>query len=485
MGSPLGPTIANFFIANTKNKIQNNADFHPKLYLRYVDNIFCVFNNETSSDRFLDLLNKQHKNIKITAEHGSETLPFLDVEVTITESGIETKIYRKQTHTNLLLNFNEICYWKSYWKPMNWKSGLCKSFVNEYCHDSKQYLEDITYWKATKKYQNDNILYIVAGDVKALYPSVPRLLLVKKALTFVLKCFSQYTDAAVEILVNIALFGLDNVIIQYKDSFFTQKNGIVTGDNHSVSLANIALHYLILPISSTINQSVLLKRYIDDIIWLSYGLDTTTTIKQALICEFQKYDLELSFRDINTSENNAGLEFLDVEHKIDSNFASGFYTRNFVKPTAINRTFLNGKSFHPQHIFKSIVFSESIRLRRLNESQSEYLKSLECLRKNVSNLISKPKLLKKIISLASTWTNRFKPNKTSETKTENFKHRIVWATSFPNFFKLEACKLHIVSNANIVFKRPPTLFNIITNYKVIAHNLSIQKNDEGLMHFMW
>ena len=118
MGSPLGPTIANLFLPNMENKIlQNNVYFHPKLYLRYVDDIFCVFNNETSSDRFLYLLNKQHKKIKFTAEHGSETLPFLDVEVTITESGIETKIYKKQTHTNLLLNFNAIC-------SMNLKSGL-------------------------------------------------------------------------------------------------------------------------------------------------------------------------------------------------------------------------------------------------------------------------------------------------------------------------------------------------------------------------
>ena len=46
MGSPLGPTIANFFLADMKNKIlQNNVDFYPKLYLRYVDDIFCVFNN--------------------------------------------------------------------------------------------------------------------------------------------------------------------------------------------------------------------------------------------------------------------------------------------------------------------------------------------------------------------------------------------------------------------------------------------------------
>ena len=42
MESPLGPTIANFFLAkNMENKIlQNNADFHPKLFLRYVDDIF-------------------------------------------------------------------------------------------------------------------------------------------------------------------------------------------------------------------------------------------------------------------------------------------------------------------------------------------------------------------------------------------------------------------------------------------------------------
>ena len=100
MGSPLGPTIANLFLPNMENKIlQNNVDFHSKLYLRYADNIFCVFNNETSSDRFLYLLNTQHKKIKFTAEHGSETLPFLDVEVTITESGIEKQRFTKNKLT--------------------------------------------------------------------------------------------------------------------------------------------------------------------------------------------------------------------------------------------------------------------------------------------------------------------------------------------------------------------------------------------------
>ena len=74
------------------------------------------------------------------------------------------------------------------------------------------------------------------------------------------------------------------------------------------------------------------------------------------------------------------LQFLDVEHKIDNSHIGGFYTRDFVKPTALDRTFLNGKSFHPTHIFKSIKFSEAVRLRRLNETQSDYLASLERLK---------------------------------------------------------------------------------------------------------
>ena len=79
--------------------------------------------------------------------------------------------------------------------------------------------------------------------------------------------FSHYSKAAVKILVDLALFCLNNVVIQYKEGLFTQSIGIVTGDNHSVSLANITLHYVILPVSEIINQAVLFKRYIDDIIW--------------------------------------------------------------------------------------------------------------------------------------------------------------------------------------------------------------------------
>ena len=69
------------------------------------------------------MLNSQHKNIKFTAEHAAETIPFLDVEIKLNDSGLDTWVWRKPTHTNLLLNFNAFC-------PLKWKSRLILCFLN-------------------------------------------------------------------------------------------------------------------------------------------------------------------------------------------------------------------------------------------------------------------------------------------------------------------------------------------------------------------
>ena len=43
MGSSFGPTLENFFLANVERKILNNTNsFYPKVYLRYVGNIFAI-----------------------------------------------------------------------------------------------------------------------------------------------------------------------------------------------------------------------------------------------------------------------------------------------------------------------------------------------------------------------------------------------------------------------------------------------------------
>ena len=75
---------------------------------------------------------------------------------------------------------------------------------------------------------------------------------------------------------------LDNVIVQHADKFYKQKEGIITEDNPSVSLANIALHYILTPIAAILNKVHLFKRFIDDIVWLPHGEDITLEIEGAL-----------------------------------------------------------------------------------------------------------------------------------------------------------------------------------------------------------
>ena len=60
-GSSLGPTLANFFLAKMEKRIMSIASAnHPLLYLRYVDDIFAVFETNKSCLKFLDILKSQH-----------------------------------------------------------------------------------------------------------------------------------------------------------------------------------------------------------------------------------------------------------------------------------------------------------------------------------------------------------------------------------------------------------------------------------------
>ena len=98
MESPLGPTKANFFLAKMEKRIMSIVSVnHPLLYLRYVDDIFAVFETNESCLKFLDILNSQHKNIKFSVEYGSELMCFLDVQIKVKENGCDTRTWPRLT----------------------------------------------------------------------------------------------------------------------------------------------------------------------------------------------------------------------------------------------------------------------------------------------------------------------------------------------------------------------------------------------------
>ena len=96
----------------------------------------------------------------------------------------------------------------------------------------------------------------MAGDVKAFYLGVKKFL-VRNALQFALTRFSDFHPTAITNLIELTMLCLNNVVIQHMNKFFKQPEGIITGDNHSVSLANITLHYIIWPIAQFLQQTIM------------------------------------------------------------------------------------------------------------------------------------------------------------------------------------------------------------------------------------
>ena len=142
MGSPLGPTLANFFLGCLEEKIfKHNCNVVPKLYLLYIDDSYALFDDKKDCFKFLDILNSQHNDIKFTIEQSTKanTLSFLDVQVKLFNDGYETNVWRKFTNTGLLLNFNAMC-------PKIWKSGLIMCFLHRaesICSNYKLYLKEV------------------------------------------------------------------------------------------------------------------------------------------------------------------------------------------------------------------------------------------------------------------------------------------------------------------------------------------------------
>ena len=97
MGSPLGPTFANFFMDNLENKIMTKLKrLGVNVCLRYVDDTFVVLKNKECVEKVLEFLNQQHPNIKFTVElENKNSLPFLDTKV---KRDIDSKLYTTLHH---------------------------------------------------------------------------------------------------------------------------------------------------------------------------------------------------------------------------------------------------------------------------------------------------------------------------------------------------------------------------------------------------
>ena len=125
MGSPLGPILANIFLCYHEKKWLENCpeEFKPMKYVRYVDDTFLLFWDESHVDLFQEYLNRQHINIRFTVEkEENDCLPFLDVEVTRRDTEFITGTYRKPTFSGMYSDYRSLI-------PSEYKVGLVTTLL--------------------------------------------------------------------------------------------------------------------------------------------------------------------------------------------------------------------------------------------------------------------------------------------------------------------------------------------------------------------
>ena len=109
MGTRFAPSFANLFMGNFEHNLLQLYDKPIKLWLRFIDDIFLVFEHgEDELKRFVNLANSLVDSIKFTEEHSLDSIVFLDTRV-IKDPKIHTlytTLYLKPTDTRDFLHFS-------------------------------------------------------------------------------------------------------------------------------------------------------------------------------------------------------------------------------------------------------------------------------------------------------------------------------------------------------------------------------------------
>ena len=108
MGSPLSPIVATLFMEDLETKALATAPPTPKIWKRFVGDTFAII-QKADKDAFLEHINSVDANIHFTYEDSKEdgSIPFLDMLIIPDEEGrLNTKVYRKPTHTDQYLHWD-------------------------------------------------------------------------------------------------------------------------------------------------------------------------------------------------------------------------------------------------------------------------------------------------------------------------------------------------------------------------------------------
>jgi len=243
----------------------------------------------------------------------------------------------------------------------------CLMNVNDLLLDTQHFLILLEHLKLPpdKKYVLTTI------DVEALYPSL-KLSDCKKHCIEAYETFKQLKNPAFclskQQFSSLMSLSLDYSYVTYKDQYFYQHRGIEMGNAASVAVANITVFKEVANLLEGKEEIAFYKRFLDDI-FVILQVDNIENVsgwlEDALRHDYLKFTYEINEKCIN---------FLDVCINLEKN--NQLHTSLYVKPMN-KHVYLHAQSNHPNHLKKSLFWSQGLRLVRIHSKWENRVSSLK------------------------------------------------------------------------------------------------------------
>ena len=264
-----------------------------------------------------------------------------------------------------------------------WLSPFLTDLSRSYCDaefllDTPDLLSHIKELNADGRAQSlGSGIHLFTLDVISLYPSIKP----ENALTALKHALDRRpgNNEKKAVLLSFTKVVLKESFVTFQDSVYTGKKGIPTGNCISRQIADMTLHWLlillILPTLNIQSSIIFWKRFIDDILGLWKGTKRQFDSFVNKLNEAAKpYGIHFGDCQFGKSVN-----YLDVQLSLDDNNLVQY--RLFKKETDA-RLYLKTDSFHPQHVFRSVVFSQMIRVIQRNSKDSTCIEDLQELKQD-------------------------------------------------------------------------------------------------------
>ena len=156
----------------------------------------------------------------------------------------------------------------------------------------------------------------------------------------------------------------DSAVLKNGDPWYEVVNGVPTGGIDSVDCGNISLSYVLKTLVYNKKPTELknLDRFVDDISAQGKGCpnkfnEWVESLRSQIISNYG-LDITLTYSIKPITEYT---QFLDIQYR----FQEGKLTPDLFRKATDAHRYLEFSSFHPRHTFRSIVFSQALRYRRI------------------------------------------------------------------------------------------------------------------------